>query len=416
MPQVKIENRLMLFDLSIYGHHPTYIRYLISYWQEKQLSGILDIVVIPDFLEVHSDVVELVQKDPNPKIKFVPISATEAAEIKSTKSSIKRNIRYFKEWALLCKYARILSVSHCLVMYFDTYQLPLLWGEKPPCQVSGIYFKPTFHYQYLAQTSVTWKQKIQQLRELFILTNILPKSQLSTLFSLDNYVIKYLNKFPHATKVIPLPDPITITEVKPEEVDNLREKLVIRSNKFVFLVFGALTPRKGISQLLTAISLLAEDLCDRFCLLLVGEASIENKTQFLSQIANLQQEHSIQIICNFEFVSESEVPIYFQLADLVLAPYQRHIGMSGILLLAAAAGKPVLSSDYGLMGQVVREYELGMVVDAGKPEAIAQELTQFLLHSKEAIVNPSQMQAFVTANSAARFAQIICDRILPHEC
>ncbi|PSB03535.1 glycosyl transferase family 1 [Merismopedia glauca CCAP 1448/3] len=405
----------MLFDLSIYGHHPTYIRYLINYWQENELSGSLDIVVIPKFLEVHGEVVELLEKKPNFSIKFVSISLAEAANLNFTKSSFKRNIRYFQEWAILCKYARLLSATHCLAMYFDTYQLPLFLGSKPPCQVSGIYFKPTFHYQYLTPTSSNWKQKLQEFREKFILANILKNLQLSTLFSLDNYVIKYLDRFPNAAKVIPLPDPIATTQVKVTSVDNLRERLGIDPNIQIFLVFGALTPRKGISELLEAISLLSEELCDRFCLLLVGEASLENQTQFLSQIANLQQQKPIQIISHFEFVGESEVPIYFQLADLVLAPYQRHVGMSGILLLAAAAGKPVLSSDYGLMGQVVREYQLGMVVDAGNPEAIAQGLTKFLLHSGDVIGDRSQMSAFVAANSAERFAEVIFHRILSHE-
>jgi glycosyltransferase involved in cell wall biosynthesis len=406
----------MLFDLSIYGHHATYIRYLINYWQEKQLPGILNIVVIPKFLEAHSDVVELGQRNPNSNINFIAIDSTEAARLKSTKSSLKRNLRYFQEWEVLCKYARLLSVNHCLTMYFDTYQLPLLLGSKPPCQVSGIYFKPTFHYQYLTQTPLTGKQKVQGLREKLLLGNILQKPQLSTLFSLDNYVIEYVKKFSDADKIVPLPDPIETTEVTAAEVNGLREKLEIGTNKQVFLVFGALTSRKGISQLLTAIGLLAEDLRDRFCLLLVGEASLENKTEFLSQIADLQQQYPIQIISNFEFVTESEVPVYFQLADVVLALYQRHIGMSGILLLAAAAGKPVLSSDYGLMGRVVREYQLGMAVDAGKPEAIAEGMTQFLLHSGESLVNYSEMSAFVAANSARRFAKVIFDRIVDHEC
>jgi glycosyltransferase involved in cell wall biosynthesis len=409
-------NRLMLFDLSIYGHHPVYIRYLINYWQENQLDIGLDIVVVPKFLQVHQDVVELANKNSDSQLKFVPITSAEVETLKGTKSAVARNIRYFQEWQLLCRYARLLSSSHCLMMYFDTYQLPLLFGDRPPCPVSGIYFKPTFHYSNLTQTNTNWKQNLQQLREKLVLTKLLQNPKLSNLFSLDNYVIKYLEKFPNQDKVISLPDPIAPTEVTQAEVGELRNRWNIPPDKQVFLVFGALTPRKGIDRLLEAIALLAKDLDDKFCLLLIGEASSENKEQFTSKIADLQNQNpQIQIISHFEFVGESEVPIYFQLADLVLAPYQRHIGMSGILLLAAAAGKPVLSSDYGLMGAVVKQYQLGIAVDSSNPSAIAEGLTQFLLHSNQAIGSRSHMQDFVAANSAEHFARVIFNRILPHE-
>lgn len=415
MSKFQQQHRLMLFDLSIYGHHANYIRYLINYWQQHQLSGILDIVVIPQFLEAHRDVVESVESDCQNSINFIPISLSEAGALKLSRSSYQRNIQYFKEWKLLCKYAEEQRSTHCLLMYFDTYQLPLILSNKPPCQVSGIYFKPTFHYRYFAKEDSTWKQTIQELREKIVLSNVLKNPKLSTLFSLDNYVVKYLKSFPNSDRLVPLPDPLDLQSVSAIEVDKLRERLSISKEKQILLFFGALTPRKGIYQLLEAVSLLSDEVRDRLCLLLVGEASLEHQTEFIAQITQLQQEKPVQLVTNFEFVSESEVPAYFQLADLVLALYQRHVGMSGIILLAAAAGKPVLSADYGLMGRIVADYQLGSLVDAANPQAIALELTKFLLHSGEIVCNRSQMQALAAENSAERFAEVIFNRLLTDE-
>ncbi|HCF26063.1 MAG TPA: hypothetical protein DEV81_02300, partial [Cyanobacteria bacterium UBA11049] len=50
------ERKLMLFDLSIYGHHPSYIQHFINYWSKQESSGSLDIVVSPKFIQEHSDV------------------------------------------------------------------------------------------------------------------------------------------------------------------------------------------------------------------------------------------------------------------------------------------------------------------------------------------------------------------------
>ena len=58
----QIPHRLMLFDLSIYGHHPSYIKYLTQYWYQYNCPGQLLVLVSPRFFEVHSDVVELAQQ------------------------------------------------------------------------------------------------------------------------------------------------------------------------------------------------------------------------------------------------------------------------------------------------------------------------------------------------------------------
>ena len=57
--QFNRNRRILLFDLSVGGHHPAYIMHLIRYWGEREISGYLDIVVLPKFIHLHSDVVEM---------------------------------------------------------------------------------------------------------------------------------------------------------------------------------------------------------------------------------------------------------------------------------------------------------------------------------------------------------------------
>ncbi len=400
------KQKLLLFDLSIYGHHPSYIQHFVEYWSKTNSSAeSLSIVVSPQFLQVHADVVEQALKS-SPAIDFVTITTAEAAALKPRNSGINRNLRAFQEWDLFYQYAVSLQASKCLIMYFDTCLIPLALGKKSPCPFSGIYFRPTFHYPKFSNYLPTRQNRLQQWREKFILKRILRHWQLQTLFCLDPFAIAPINSLYPQAKVVHLPDPVVLP---PSDLpqSNLKQNLQIEAGKKVFLLFGALTGRKGIYQLLKAIALLPTELCQKLCLLFVGEANPTDKALIEANIEAACQAKPIQIITQYEFISELEVQAYFQLTDVVLAPYQRHVGMSGILLLAAAAQKPVLASNYGLMGEIVQQYGLGIAVDSTVPEQIAQGLTRCLVESTDYLGDRAKMKAFAAQNSAQKFAQTL---------
>jgi glycosyltransferase involved in cell wall biosynthesis len=397
--------RMMLFDLSIRGHHPNYIQQLIRYWQAQKLAGALTIVVSPKFLEEHADVVDLARSGSQNTIHFVAIAPEEEAALKSRGSALKRFLRTFQEWQILSKYAVLSQATHCLIMYFDTCQLPLAFGSKSPCPFSGIYFRPTFHYGAFANHRLSWKDRLQQWREKLLLSRVLSHPQFRTLFCLDPFAVEYLQQRGES-RVVRLADPVQVDQVSATPPALLRKTLEIDPGRQIFLFFGALTGRKGTHQLLDAIEKLPANLCQKLCLLLVGEIKATEKAAVEAKIAALCQARPVQIVRHYEFVPEQDVPGYFQLADVVLAPYQQHVGMSGILLLAAAAAKPVLSSDYGLMGEMVRRYDLGRVVDSTQPTEIAAGITQFLT-AQNPVGDRAKMRSFAEQNSAEQYAKII---------
>ncbi|MCG8367666.1 MAG: glycosyltransferase [Pseudanabaenales cyanobacterium] len=403
--RVECDRTIMLFDLSIRGHHPSYIQHLIDYWCRQELPGCLQVVVSPRFLEEHADVVEFGLTEGKNRVRFTAITPLEEAALGSRKSKVKRTLRTFQEWKLFQKYAKALKADHCLLMYFDTCQLPLALGAQSPCSFSGIYFRPTFHYHEFPGYAPSRQDRLQQWQEKLLLFSIRRNLRLKTLFCLDPFAVKHLGKGAGSMKAVHLPDPVQINSPFAAQVDPIRARLEIDPGRRVFLLFGALTGRKGIYPLLDAIETLPPVLCQKLCLLLVGESNIAAALD--SRIASICHHRPVQIVRRYEFVPEADVPAYFQLSDVILAPYQRHVGMSGILLWAAAAQKPVLSSDYGLMGQIVRHYNLGMTVDSTLPDEISKGLTYFLTESAEGVCNRTKMKAFAAENSADRFADII---------
>jgi glycosyltransferase involved in cell wall biosynthesis len=403
------DRRIMLFDLSIRGHHPSYIQYLIRYWCVRKLPGFLSIVVSPRFVQEHADVVDIADSYSCKTVEFTAISPEEEASLRSRQSNIGRNWRNFQEWWLFCHYAKQGGADRGLMMYLDTYYLPLAIGLKASCPISGIYFRPTFHYGEFPNYQPSWRERLQHYREKAILYQALRNPQLKTLFCLDPFVGKHLKSLYSQGNFVHLPDPVLLEPPPKMPPEGLVEKLGILSNRRVFLMFGALNERKGIFQVLDAILQLSPEQCQGICLLLVGESRISQELDV--RIADICQVQPIQIIARYQFIPDEEISVYFQRADVILAPYQRHVGMSGILLLAAAFQKPVLSSNYGLMGEIVRRYKLGVTVDSTKITEIAQGLIQFLQKHPTQLCDRAMMQHFAEENTAERFAQTIFEHI-----
>ncbi len=406
--------KLLLFDLSIRGHHPAYLRHLITYWRKWQLSCHLDIVVSARFPHAHPDVMAEAlyhHRQPHP-LRFIPISPEEESTLRARTSRLQRKRRHFQEWRLFQTYANALAPSHCLLMYIDTYQLPLLLGANVPGPFSGIYFRPSFHYRDLQPGATSVVDRLQQWCAKRTVSRMLKHPQMRHLFCLDPFAVEPLARLRSHVQPIALPDPaqsVSLGQLATHPHD-LRQQLAIEPGRMVFLLFGSLTARKGIYPLLDAIATLSPQLCQQLCLVLVGESNIEAILE--SRIKRLCQSHPVQVIRRYEFIPEPEIQPYFQLADVVLAPYQRHVGMSGILILAAVAGTPVLSSDYGLMGAMVRHHQLGTTVDSASTRAIAAGLQRCLSQAPAALGDRQRMHAFAQQNRAERFAEVLFKNLL----
>jgi glycosyltransferase involved in cell wall biosynthesis len=397
--------RLMLFDMALGGHHGNYIQYLIDYANKEGFCGAIDIVVLPQFLDIHQDTAVAISK--HPQINLVSISTAAEAALGLRNSGVDRAVRNFREWEVFCKYAQKLQTTYALIMYLDTYALPIAFGKKSPCPFSGIYFRPTFHYSTFANYQPSWKKNIQYWQGKITADQILRCSQLHKLLCLDPFAVQSLQSHQHSSKMVHLADPVSPNPPMLDDLSNFRTKLGIEQHRRVFLLFGALDERKGIYQLLEAIALLLPEIAQNFCLLIVGKTNTNEQAIIQPKISALRQTHLVQILEFYDFIPENEVPNYFQVADVILATYQRHVGMSGILLLAAAAGKPVLSSNYGLMGELVRHYQLGLAVDSTVPTKIAPALSRYVLESPSTFGDRTQMRLFAEQNSIELYASTI---------
>jgi glycosyltransferase involved in cell wall biosynthesis len=136
-----------------------------------------------------------------------------------------------------------------------------------------------------------------------------------------------------------------------------------QTDKPVVLCFGLMRPYKGIDVLLQA------------------WRGIEDAELWIVGMPRMDISHLRAIAppnVRFvpRFIADSELPAYFQRADLVVLPY-REIDQSGVLFTALAFGKPLLLSDVGGFPEVAAT-GAARTVPAGDPAALHGALAELL--------------------------------------
>ncbi|MGA0556228.1 glycosyltransferase [Larkinella sp. VNQ87] len=391
--------KILLFDSIIDGHHADYLTHLIRYWVQNRLAGELIVVTQQSFQACFD---ELTTGQPGGRnVRFVPLPP---ADIDAVHGALMLT-RSFKEWNLVLRYIGQHQPAHVLLMYFDLFQLATWLGRSAPCAVSGIYFRPDFHYK----RNPGFKAQLNGFRKKVTLKGALRKSSLANVFCLDHSAVEGLRQLAPAAKVWPLADPVESYSITPAEVQQLRHDLQIDANRRVFLLFGYLDDRKGIEPLLDALKELPKPQQQAVCLVLVGPIQPDYKQKIEQKITDVGGE--VQIVRVYQEIKGRQIQLYFELADYALALYQRHVGMASVVVRAAVSRKPVLASDYGYLGHLVQTEHLGVVADTTSPAAIRAMLERVL--TTEIPYSKTNLQKLADHNSDVYFAETIFKQLLP---
>jgi len=359
-----------------------------------ELSWRILLAVPPSLITGHSELSRVVNGCQSFEIALTPLREDLFT---SFKESISRITKTWYRWQLLRTAVKAVEPDLCLVMYIDQLLLPLALGMDPGCNLSGIYFRPTFHYPRFAGYRPNLGDRVLALRQRVLVERAARSPRLRDLFCLDTFVPDVINASEPVKKALPLPEPVEPHKSNSVDEARLRRTLNLDEGRIVLLLFGMISERKGPHELLEACGILQSSVARKFSLVIAGKVEDQLSACLAHQVAAMQQTCPVQIILHDHLVAYDQVPPFFGISDVVLATYHRHVGMSAIIARSAAAGKPVLSSDFGLMGQLVRTWRLGLTIDSTNPAAIAQALTQ--------IAEDGGPVPF-DAESAARFAEL----------
>ncbi|HEX7978465.1 MAG TPA: hypothetical protein VF461_07680 [Gemmatimonadaceae bacterium] len=165
-----------------------------------------------------------------------------------------------------------------------------------------------------------------------------------------------------------MPDPV---EPAPQvSRTEARRRLGLEEDGRYIVLAGGIDRRKGADLLLDAFLRARLSANDRLLLAgpLVSEIRAQLKGEFEPMIAQKR------IVLLDRHLSIEQLTLAIMAADLVCVPYPNHIGSASILIRAAAAERPVLSSTFGWVGHVTSRFGLGWSCDVLQHDVLADAL------------------------------------------
>jgi glycosyltransferase involved in cell wall biosynthesis len=395
---------LMVFDVAAGGHHGMFVQHLVEAWLVREKERLLVLVVPPHFLDIHRELADVISLAPAHLVRVETIDGS----IPSPGNSATDLIRYdLAQGAVFRHYVDRLHPEWCLLMQFDYLQLHLILGRSPihRPRIAGIYFRPSFHYAALTGRRPSWRERLNDTRKRLTLKRALQNPMLDTLFSLDPFVVAEIDSWKTGAKVIALPDGFSHPVLATKDLTNS-----VEPGRLIALTYGSLAERKGIFSIIDALPHLPEALQRRLALVFAGRVHEPDRPDFLKAIAHAKRTTHVQIVLDDRFLPEPELATWIDAATMLLVAYRRHIGSSNVLIRAAAAGKPVVGTDYGLVGEQIRRHRLGLAVDSNDPATLAAALAD-MMDAPDRHIEPAEAVRFAAANTATAFAETILNRL-----
>lgn len=168
-----------------------------------------------------------------------------------------------------------------------------------------------------------------------------------------------------------IPEPVeSIARVPPEKA---RAQLGLPPDGRWLVVTGMQDRRKGSDLLLNAF--VNSELPHDARLLLAGKASRDVIQQF--EATKRCAEWGSRIFLLDRYLTDHEHDLALNAAEYMAAPHPRPVGSSGLLVRAAALGKPVLATDYGWVGWATQCFGLGRTVNVNEPAQYRNAITHF---------------------------------------
>ncbi len=352
----------------------------------------------------------------NPEAKTIPSIRTSAPNVSITfftdeeftpftlGISIVKSTQII--WKHLIRYLADYQADKLIMMVLDMFQ-HTIGSSRLPCSTTGIMFSP-YPRHIPANDTLRAKQKntLTKARKIFTTWWMCRNSQLKKVFIFnDSETIKTMNET-LGTKIFTyLPDPVY--DYPTRAGLDIREKYEILSERRIFLSFGFIDEKKNVVNILKAMQKLSAEESAKSCLMIVGKIHPEYQNQLnksLEETRNLRPE--LQIVLESRFVDDSEMESFVSQSDIISVAYINFYSSSGVIGLAARHNKPVIATKFGVVGDLTREYKLGLTVDGHNTGEIKDAVQYFLINKN---TFPENAGIFVKNHSSENFIKTLLE-------
>jgi len=401
-PAAPAPRHALVFEPDSEGHPHEWLCHLIDFARRESPTRIVSFVVAPT---LYRELAARVDESEAEHVRILPLSPFAARLCTHPRLAVSG----FARWWFMRRYLARTGAQAGQFLSLDLLSLPLALGLGAGSgrRIGGILFRPSVHYRLLGAYHPCRREWLRDLRKAALYRLMLLNRALGVVLTLDPFFPRHAARFYHAgAKVQAIPDPVYPAAPVADSDRALAES--VPPGRVAFLLFGHLTARKGTLILLEALRLLPERTAARVAVILAGklDPAIAGGVAALRERLDLMQPDLALTIVDRR-LSTGEIEALVERVDVVLAPYQRFVGSSGVLLWAARAGKPLLTQDFGLIGPLVRRYRLGLAVDADQPEALAAGIVRFVREGPQHFIDPQEARAFVARNTPDRFAELV---------
>jgi len=335
--------RIAIVDTQITGHHLEYIYGLCNEISKNNIKNRIDVYCDEHIYEyIKRNDLSALAEEGNFNIKSGVLSKIEGNWFEITFKAI-RNIK------------KLQLYDNIIFLNLNAY-LPALYliskFKTPLFSFSGILFNPhvrksnsnkNFLRDHVLQTVIT-----EANCRIFILNDKEAVYSLNKKYSTDAFEV--------------LPDPIPkfyYSNIHPLQ-NNVKKELS-------FTMIGAISNRKGIYQFLKAIKFSKSN--NKF--IIAGSVNKENANLIAEKVRKLSQA-GIDINLYNKFLSNKEFAQFIVDSDVIVMPYLTDGASSGILGHAAYNKKTVIGPNYGLLGEIIEKYDLGVTLNPRNVEKFAE--------------------------------------------
>jgi hypothetical protein len=399
----------MILEVSASGHRLGYVQLLLRALAERRLNTPVVFVLGHDFRgRLDNDLVIQAQRLNDVGLVFMTPKETRRCQSRSGVIRRLSTIRAFNH------YLGVTGSTLGFVNYLDTVLMGLamrLFSRREGA-VAGILFRPTVHYPSLGMqdsggASLATRSREWVMRRLddLVCRGALKNPRLRVMLSLDPFFPEFArDRYPEGDKVRVLAEPDLAPKGEGQRQD--------QGPRTRLLIYGSLTDRKGLLETLDAMLLLTDSETAKTSLTIAGRIHDDIRSRALARVETLRRlRPSLSIDIRDEYIPDEELVKLIGGCHVILAPYRRHVGSSGVLVQAALSQRPVISQRYGLMGALVERYGLGVTCDPERPEELADCVRRVLHEDPGNLADASGMAEYVSANNENPFVPAIMDTL-----
>ena len=158
----------------------------------------------------------------------------------------------------------------------------------------------------------------------------------------------------------------------PEDQHSLRRRLGLPIDETVLFTVRNLRRRMGLINLIRAMAVLG-DMGERIHLVIAGQGELEGKLKDYAKKSGIQER-----ITFTGYLSEDDLPKFYQAADLFILPTEYLEGFGMVTLEAIASGDPVIATPVGATPEILKQIGREWLCSNSSSQALAAKMRERL--------------------------------------